>query len=234
MENKKTIIGIIILLILIIVTVVGAYFYNRTSTEQINLLTDETNQLLQSDILKDDIDSKIKTEKNYAIVEKSIKEYLSKIKALYTDMQETNNEINPHIVFQAENVKGENFTVVDNIISNYKEKAQKDFEEYEELVKEENIINGFEENKITNRKEYYKNLYKTVMLSDVMKSKYSNIQEKIEKEKDSIIERANKLTKIKELLIENKKYWNVKEDKIQFTNIGKMTEYYNLINQLVD
>ncbi len=234
MENKKTIIGIIILLILIIVTVVGAYFYNRTSTEQINLLTDETNQLLQSDILKDDIDSKIKTEKNYAIVEKSIKEYLSKIKALYTDMQETNNEINPHIVFQAENVKGENFTVVDNIISNYKEKAQKDFEEYEELVKEENIINGFEENKITNRKEYYKNLYKTVMLSDVMKSKYSNIQEKIEKEKDSIIERANKLTKIKEFLIENKKYWNVKEDKIQFTNIGKMTEYYNLINQLVD
>ena len=233
MENKKTIIGIIILLILIIVTVVGAYFYNRTSTEQINLLTDETNQLLQSDILKDDIDSKIKTEKNYAIVEKSIKEYLSKIKALYTDMQETNNEINPHIVFQAENVKGENFTVVDNIISNYKEKAQKDFEEYEELVKEENIINGFEENKITNRKEYYKNLYKTVMLSDVMKSKYSNIQEKIEKEKDSIIERANKLTKIKEFLIENKKYWNVKEDKIQFTNIGKMTEYYNLINQLV-
>lgn len=234
MENKKTIIGIIILLILIIVTVVGAYFYNRISTEQINLLTDETNQLLQSDILKDDIDSKIKTEKNYAIVEKSIKEYLSKIKALYTDMQETNNEINPHIVFQAENVKGENFTVVDNIISNYKEKAQKDFEEYEELVKEENIINGFEENKITNRKEYYKNLYKTVMLSDVMKSKYSNIQEKIEKEKDSIIERANKLTKIKEFLIENKKYWNVKEDKIQFTNIGKMTEYYNLINQLVD
>lgn len=234
MENKKTIIGIIILLILIIVTVVGAYFYNRTSTEQINLLTDETNQLLQSDILKDDIDSKIKTEKNYAIVEKSIKEYLSKIKALYTDMQETNNEINPHIVFQAENVKGENFTVVDNIISNYKEKVQKDFEEYEELVKEENIINGFEENKITNRKEYYKNLYKTVMLSDVMKSKYSNIQEKIEKEKDSIIERANKLTKIKEFLIENKKYWNVKEDKIQFTNIGKMTEYYNLINQLVD
>ncbi len=234
MENKKTIIGIIILLILIIVTVVGAYFYNRTSTEQINLLTDETNQLLQSDILKDDIDSKIKTEKNYAIVEKSIKEYLSKIKNLYTDMKETNNEINPHIIFQAENVKGENFTVVDNIISNYKEKAQKDFEEYEELIKEENIINGFEENKITNRKEYYKNLYKTVMLSDVMKSKYSNIQEKIEKEKDNIIERANKLTKIKEFLIENKKYWNVKEDKIQFTNIGKMTEYYNLINQLVD
>lgn len=234
MENKKTIIGIIILLILIIVTVVSAYFYNRTSTEQINLLTDETNQLLQSDILKDDIDLKIKTEKNYAIVEKSIKEYLSKIKNLYSDMQETNNEINPHIVFQAENVKGENFTIVDNIISNYKEKAQKDFEEYEELVKEENIINGFEENKITNRKEYYKNLYKTVMLSDVMKSKYSNIQEKIEKEKDSIMERANKLTKIKEFLIENKKYWNVKEDKIQFTNISKMTEYYNLINQLVD
>ena len=48
--------------------------------KQMSLLTEESNKILQSDISVDNIDFNIKTEKNYAIVERTIKEYISKFK----------------------------------------------------------------------------------------------------------------------------------------------------------
>ena len=38
----------------------------------------------------------------------------------------------------------------------------------------------------------------------------------------------------KEFLENNENSWTIKDDKIQFTNLNKMTEYYNLVNQIID
>ena len=76
MGNKKTIIGIIILLILILGIVVFAYSYNKFNSEQMKLLSEESNKILQSNIVTENVDFNIKTKKNYAIVEKAIKEYV--------------------------------------------------------------------------------------------------------------------------------------------------------------
>ena len=74
MENKKTIIGIIIVVILIVALVVLSYFYYKFNTEQVNKLTEESNILLQTDISTGEINEEIKTEKNFATVEKAMKE----------------------------------------------------------------------------------------------------------------------------------------------------------------
>ena len=76
MENKKTIIGIIIVVILIIGLVVASYFYNSYNKNQLNIITEETNKILQSDLTVDEIDFNIKTEKGFATVENAIKEYI--------------------------------------------------------------------------------------------------------------------------------------------------------------
>ena len=68
MGNKKTIIGIIILLILIIGIVVFAYSYNKFNSEQMKLLSEESNKILQSNIVTENVDFNIKTKKNYDIV----------------------------------------------------------------------------------------------------------------------------------------------------------------------
>lgn len=231
MENKKTIIGIIIVVILIVGIVVGSYIFNDFSTKQLNILTEETNQLLQTDIATQEINFEIKTEKKYAIVEKSMKEYLLKLQNIYKEVEEINTQINPNDIFSAQHIEDKNFEEIDTIIMDYKEKSKTSIEEYEKLVKEENIVNYIEQKDLTN---YYKDLYKTAMLSDVMKSQYNLLKDKIEKQKDKLTDRLISLEKIEKFLEDNDKSWTTKDDKIQFTNLNIMTQYYNLLNELVD
>lgn len=236
MENKKTIIGIIIVVILIIALVAVSYLYNDFSTTQLNMLTDETNILLQADIVADEIDSEIKTEKNYAIVEKSIKEYLLKLKNIYLEIDTINSQINPNDIFSGANIDdNKQFDKIDEIINDYKEKGKDGLEECETLITEQEILKNIEEKDISIRKEYYIDLYKTVMFSEVMQEKFTSLQTKIEKKKDDLYYKMTKLERVKEFLQENEKYWDINEDgQIEFKNINKMTEYYSLLNNVVD
>ena len=72
------------------------------------------------------------------------------------------------------------------------------------------------------------------MLSDVMKKQYNSLEEKVKDEKSKLYDKVNKIDKIKEFLEKNKDAWTIKDDKIQFTNLNRMTEYYNLLNKLTD
>ena len=53
-------------------------------------------------------------------------------------------------------------------------------------------------------------------------------------EKSLLYEKINKIDKIKEFLEKNKDSWTISDDKIQFTNLNRMTEYYNLLNKLTE
>ena len=234
MENKKTIIAIVIVLILIIVIVVATYLFSSFNAEQTKLLTEESNKILQSDISTDNIDFDIKTEKNYAIVEKSIKEYISKIKNIYVEMEEMNTGINPNNIFSAQNMQDKDLSEIDSIINGYKEKSQNCISELEEMITEEKISENINKSSISKRKNYYTELYNTVMLSDVMKEQYSSLEEKVKDEKSKLYEKLNQIDKIKKFLEENTDSWTIKDDKIQFTNLNRMTEYYNLLNKLID
>lgn len=105
MENKKVIVAIVIVVILIVGIVCGTFIFGNFNKEQTKLLTEESNKILQSDISKDNIDFDIKTQKNYAIVEKSIKEYVSELKNIYVEMEELNRGINPNNIFTAQNMQ---------------------------------------------------------------------------------------------------------------------------------
>lgn len=234
MENKKTIIGIIIVVILIIALIVLSYLYNNFNKTQLNLLTDETNSILQTDILTEGINSEIKTQRNYAIVEKSIKEYLLKLKNIYSSIEEINNTINPNDIFSATNMEDETFSTIDAIISDYREKGESSLTKYRELIKEENILNNIKDKNISPRTDYYIDLYNTVMLSDVMKEKYTKIENEIQRKKDELNYKLDKLEDVKKFLDENQRYWSIKDGKIQFSNVNKMTEYYNLLNKIED
>lgn len=234
MENKKLIIGIIIVVILIIGIAVSAISFGKFDKEQVKLLADETNKLLETDIETDEIDLEIKTKKNYAIVEKSIKEYLLKLKNIYVATQEIENQINPNEIFSAQNIEEKNFSKVDEIIKDYKEKAEENMDEYKNIIKEENILDNINNKNISGKEEYYVDLYKTVMLSDSMKQKFETLGNQIERQKDGVIEKLNNIEKIKKFLEENDKYWEIKDEKIQFNSMNKITEYYNLLNKFAE
>ena len=234
MENKKVIVAIVIVVILIIGIVGGTFIFGNFNKEQTKLLTEESNKILQSDISKDNIDFDIKTQKNYAIVEKSIKEYVSELKNIYVEMEELNSGINPNNIFTAQNMQDNDLKEIEDIIGEYKEKSQSCISELEKMLTEEKISENITKNNFSSRTEYYTELYNTVMLSDVMKKQYNSLEEKVKDEKSELYDKINKIDKIKEFLEKNKDAWTIKDDKIQFTNLNRMTEYYNLLNKLTD
>ena len=96
--------------------------FSGFSKEQTKLLTDETNKILQSDIATENIDLNIKTNKNYAVVEKAVKEYVSELKNIYVEMVELNTGINPNNIFTAQNMSNKDLSEIDDIIKDYKDK----------------------------------------------------------------------------------------------------------------
>lgn len=234
MENKKTKIAIAILTILIIALIVVAYLYSKFSKQQMNLLTGEINKILQSNFMEDNIDLKTKTEKGYAEVEESIKEYLLDLKNIYVEMQELVSGINPNSIFSTQNIKDKNLEEIEIIIDEYKEKSQNLIAQYETSVTEEQIKQNIEDTDFSTQKEYYLNIYNEIMLSDIMQKKYQELEDEVKNEKARLYEKLNKIEKIKIFLEENENSWTIKDDKIEFTNLIRMTEYYNLINQVID
>lgn len=234
MENKRVIISISIVLFLIIGIVVGTYMFSGFSKEQTKLLTDETNKILQSDIATENIDLNIKTNKNYAVLEKAVKEYVSELKNIYVEMVELNTGINPNNIFTAQNMSNKDLSEIDDIIKDYKDKSQNAIEDLEELLTEEKIAENINKREFSNRKDYYIDLYNTIMTSDSMKEQYNAIEEKIKDEKSKLTDKVNQINKIAEFLKKNSDAWEIKEDKIQFTNLNRMTEYYSLLNKLID
>ena len=234
MENKKMTIAIIILIILIIAIVGFNFVFSEFNNKQTNILTEETNKILQSDITKENIDFNIKTERNYAVVEKAIKEYISELKNIYKEISETDENINPNNIFSEQNMQDKELKAIDEIIADYNDKIQETTDELEDLLKEDKIKENITKREISPRQEYYINLYNTIMFSDVMKTQYSNLESEIKTEKSKLTDKVKQIEKINEFLKKNSDSWTIKDDKIQFTNLIRMTEYYNLLNKLAE
>ena len=131
-------------------------------------------------------------------------------------------------------MQDKDFSEIDDIIKEYKEKSKDAVTELEGLLTEEKIAENINKRNISTRKEYYVDLYNTIMTSDSMKKQYNVIEEKVKEEKDKLTDKINKIDKIAEFLEKNSNSWEIKDDKIQFTNLNRMTEYYSLLNKLTD
>ena len=226
---------LLIILIILIIAIVGFNFaFSEFNNKQTNILTEETNKILQSDITKENIDFNIKTERNYAVVEKAIKEYISELKNIYKEISEIDENINPNNIFSAQNMQDKELKAIDEIITDYNDKIQETTDELEDLLKEDKIKENITKREISQRKEYYINLYNTIMFSDVMKTQYRNLESEIETEKSKLTDKLKQIEKTNEFLKKNSDSWTIKNDKIQFTNLIRMTEYYNLLNKLAE
>ena len=234
MENKRTTLMLVIVILLVIVLIAVSYFYNNYNKTQIELLTKEANKILESNLVEDNIDFNVKTDKNYAKVENAIKEYISKLKNIYVEMNQMVSGINPNTIFSAQNMPDKKMDEIENIIIEYKEKSQNLILEYEELISLENISDNITESNFSIRNDYYIDLYNEVMLSDTMKKQYNKLEEEIKNEKANLYDKLNKVEKMKNFLKEYEDSWSIKDNKVYFNNVNKITEYYNLFNQIVD
>lgn len=232
MENKKTIIAIIIISILIVALIAVSFLYSKFNKTQLDTLTEESNKLIQQDLINEEINEEIRTQKEYAIVEKTIKEYLTNIKNIYLEVEKLNSQINAEEIFSASNAKDGKFNNVDSLVDEYKEKSKEYLEQCISLIEEDSIMEAINNAELTAKKDYYVDLYKTVMLSDSMKNQLLKMEESVEKSRDNLIDKLTIVSNIKKFLEENSRYWNVKDDQLIFTNTNIMVQYYDLLNEL--
>ena len=119
-----------------------------------------------------------------------------------------------------------------NELDEYKEKSKEYLEQCISLIEEDSIMEAINNAELTAKKDYYVDLYKTVMLSDSMKNQLLKMEESVEKSRDNLIDKLTIVSNIKKFLEENSRYWNVKDDQLIFTNTNIMVQYYDLLNEL--
>ena len=232
MKNKKVIIIMIIIIVLILAVISGIFMYNKFQQQELKQLTEEANKLLQQDLINDEIDNQIKTNKNYAIVEKTIKEYLTNIKNTYLEIEKLNSALDADKIFSASNVEDKKFKNIGKLVEEDKQKGKENLEKCKDMIKEENIIEAINSQEISLNKEYYIEIYKTIMLSDSMKNQYEKIEQKVEKSKDKLYDNLTIISNTQKYLESHSKYWSTKDGKLFFQNTSVMTGYYNLRNEL--
>lgn len=232
MKNKKVLIGVIVAVVVVVIALVGGFIYNQQNKiKQENILNEEAEKLAKLDLTKDDIDMDIKTKGKYAIVEKTMKDYMKETQTVMTELIDLFNNSDLDKTLSSENLSKDapEFVETKEKLASLKTKLNEYSEKCDQLLTTENIENAINDKGVN---KYYKELYVNLMLDDETK-------ESIEKDKTELknsIEEVNKaiegLEKIVNFLTENKDEWTVTDGRIQFKSITKYKEYYQIVNEL--
>lgn len=232
MKNKKVLIGVIVAVVVVVIALVGGFIYNQQNKiKQENILNEEAEKLAKLDLTKDDIDMDIKTKRKYAIVEKTMKDYMKETQTVMTELIDLFNNSDLDKTLSSENLSKDapEFVETKEKLASLKTKLNEYSEKCDQLLTTENIENAINDKGVN---KYYKELYVNLMLDDETK-------ESIEKDKTELknsIEEVNKaiegLEKIVNFLTENKDEWTVTDGRIQFKSITKYKEYYQIVNEL--
>ena len=232
MKNKKVLIGVIVAVVVVAIALVGGFVYNQQNKiKQENILKEEAEKLAKLDLTKDEIDMDIKTKGKYAIVEKTMKDYMNDTKNVMTELIDLFNNSELDKALSSENLTSDapEFVQTKEKLASLKTKLSEYSEKCDKLLNAENIENAINDKGVS---KYYKELYVNSMLDDETK-------ESIEKENTELknsIEEVNKaiegVEKIVNFLTENKDEWTVTDGRIQFKSITKYKEYYQIVNEL--
>lgn len=230
-DKKKLAIVIIGLMLLFILLYIIGYYAGQSvfGKQQETLLIEEANKLNAMDIQKDEIDMEIKTKGKYAVVEKTMKDYLNDTKQACVGLIDlcTNSDLDK--VLSAENIEkdGPEFTETKEKLNTFKTQVNDYIEKLNNLINEDNINNAINDKGVSDK---YIDLYKKLMLDESSKNSLNKTKESLNNSAEQINKSLDRMINILNFLTENKDSWELKNGKIQFNNISKLTEYYKVVN----
>ncbi len=226
---KKKMIVIVAILALIIVGVIG--YFATLDLKQGVTLRKEVNTIGKLDITKDEIDMTIKTKGDYAVVEKTIKEYLNNYSINIKEAMNIMQDKKMAEILTVDNYKndGPEFTNSKEYIS----KAKTDFNEKMNLLismtSEEKMMQEIENKNLDSN---FVELYRELMLGDKMEEDLKQMVKSLEEASTTINNILDTQEKVIDLLINNKGKWEVEGNQIQFSTQKLVNEYNSLISSL--
>lgn len=215
-KSKKVIVIIAIILVIVIAIIgVVAMFVNDYAQRAI------IGQEMEHVNTTGNVDTEIKSTGKYADVEKALKDYILEYQGIATEIaNEYNNEAFTTIL-SADNYKndGPNFETSKKLINDVKTKGEEAKTKLTEMLTDE-----YKEKRATDcgLSGKYKDLFKdSIQLGDEL--------EEVEKTIDNVNNYLGKIDDIFNFLKENEGKWEIKDNKVQFTELSLLTQYNSLV-----
>ncbi len=225
-KRKLIIAGGIILSIIIIV---GAVFIVRELNAE-KILKEEVNKITNLDFTTDEIDMHIKTTKDYAVVEKTIKNFWHEYHTLAREIIELTNNDKLKNILSIENYEldGKEFKTSKEYIITTQSKISENIQKIINLTSKENILSLIEDKDLS---DYYIDLYKELMVDYDIEDDISETVKELEDLQSRVDEVFTYYNKVLDFLIKNQNNWTINNEKLEFTTEALANEYNNLIKE---
>lgn len=233
-KSKKWLIALIIAIVVIIVAVGGFIAYHSS---QLGLLTAEVAKLIEIDaesLESTPIDKEVKTKGGYAVIEETMKEYLSEFYDIVTSGPEVIDLNALENIGSIQNIKedGPDFIKTKAKIEETKQALTNYVAEVKEKMDIEKFVNAIDDKDVST---YYKELYKNLVRGNDIEKNLTKIQEtlvELEESEKEAIEQMDKVLKMLNFLSENKASWLVQNNQLLFKDMTKLKEYNQMVRDL--
>lgn len=229
LKNKKKL-AIVILVVVIVVAILGVALYNdQFEKKQLQILSSEAEKLNSLNLETDEIDMEIKSKGKYAVVEQTMKDYLNETKTTCTELVDLCSNSDLDKLLSADNIEadGPEFTATKEKLNTFRTQVNEYIEKCNNLINEDNINNAINDKNVG---EKFEQIYKDLMIDEASKASLNKTKTSLNSSAEQINKSLDKMNNILNFLSDNKDSWELKNGKIQFTNISKLTEYYKVVN----
>ena len=229
MSNKKKFFIIFLFILLDSFLLVG-YLVIRDKTNLTNLKK-EVKEINKLDITKDSYNRRIKTSGDYALVEKTIKNYLNDYSNGVQKVKSTMNASKLTKVLSFDNYSTDGFEFVESFkyLSSEKESFNK---EIDLLIKksDKKYIEKYIDKKI--KDSYYNNLCTELMITDERMKSLEETKKTLEEIKSKVNKVIDTSTEVLNLLKDNKDDCVLEDGQIKFKSKAVFDKYNELTNKI--
>lgn len=233
---KKKVIIIVAVVIAVLAIIIGgfAYFMASDLKQEEKLATEmtELNELLNKEdfdknLIKERLD-RIITKGDYALVEKSCKQYLSDVFNVSQKIADTlsNDSISKLLSIENYKTDGPEFNNTKKYIAETKQTLAELKDNYYELLTEEKVMSYINDKGLDS---YYTDLYNKEVIGDLENERNDKT---VDEAMNGIITLLDSVEKIIDFLIENKNAWQVDGESLAFTSDSALNKYNELLEML--
>lgn len=219
---------LVIVAILVLIALGGFFGYQKY---QEYLLSRETDKIGNLDILKDQVDMEVYTTGDYAVVEKTMKNYISNYGKISQQVITLIDDETLKNLLTVERIEQDGKEFHDTLT--YLEKKKTDIEntmnQMITMTSDQEIMNAIKKEKVS---VSYQNLYRKMMLDSDIATALKQEQNNLIDTKEKTIAFIDDYIKIFEFLKENGSSYMVSDGQILFQNESLYQQYQSLVNSL--
>ena len=228
--NSKKKFFIVFLFILLDSFLLVGYLFIRDKTNLTNL-NKEINEINKLDITKDNFNRRIKTSGDYALVERTIKNYLNDYSKGVQEVKSTMNDTRLTKILSFDNYTTDGFEFVESFkyLNTEKESFNKDIDN---LIEKSNkkSIEKYIDKKIKDK--YYNRLCTELMVTEERIESLEETKKTLEEIKSKVNSIIDTSTDVLNLLKDNKDDCVLEDGQIKFKSKAVYDRYNELINKI--